>query len=79
MTPKAVGQLVNPGVVRVEARSANAGGANDVGDAEFVSRVREFVDGSDDTGAEFLALSDCVWAKPDPSAALTAFSAKAKA
>lgn len=36
-------------------------------------------DGSDDTGAEFLALSDCVWAKPDPSAALTAFSAKAKA
>lgn len=31
-------------------------------------------DAADKTGAEFLALSDCVWAQPDPAAALKLFS-----
>lgn len=31
-------------------------------------------DAIDDSGAEFLALSDCVWSKADPVAALAAFS-----
>lgn len=31
------------------------------------------------TGAEFLALSDCVWATKDPTASLAAFAAKEKA
>lgn len=37
-------------------------------------------DAKDETGAEFLALSDCVWTKGDPVAALAAFAPqKAKA
>ncbi len=36
-------------------------------------------DAADDTGAEFLALSDCVWTHGDPSAALAAFAAAPKA
>ena len=33
----------------------------------------------DQTGAEFLALSDCVWSGQDPAGALKAFSAKGQA
>ncbi|PXA92916.1 thiamine phosphate synthase [Nostoc sp. 3335mG] len=33
----------------------------------------------DDTGAEFLAVSDCVWREDNPAAALTAFAATRKA
>lgn len=35
-------------------------------------------DARDATGAEFLALSDCVWMRPDPAAALKAFAVIAK-
>ncbi|MBN9335524.1 thiamine phosphate synthase [Devosia sp.] len=34
---------------------------------------------NDETGAEFLALSDCVWATTDAAASLAAFAAAAKA
>ena len=36
-------------------------------------------DAADETGAEFLALSDCVWAKGDPAASLAAFATAQKA
>ncbi|MET0439959.1 MAG: thiamine phosphate synthase [Devosia sp.] len=36
-------------------------------------------DAEDETGAEFLALSDCVWAKDDPATSLAAFAAALKA
>lgn len=36
-------------------------------------------DAEDETGAEFLALSDCIWAKTDPAASLNAFAAALKA
>ena len=37
------------------------------------------VESADTTGAEFLALSDCIWTQPDPAASLAAFSAAFKA
>lgn len=36
-------------------------------------------DAADDTGAEFLALSDCIWSGKDPAASLAAFAATSKA
>lgn len=36
-------------------------------------------DAEDATGAEFLALSDCVWSKGDPAASLAAFATAQKA
>ena len=36
-------------------------------------------DAEDETGAEFLALSDCVWSKGDPAASLAAFASALKA
>ena len=36
-------------------------------------------DAGDETGAEFLALSDCVWTKADPAASLAAFAKAEKA
>ncbi|RYE53049.1 MAG: thiamine phosphate synthase [Hyphomicrobiales bacterium] len=36
-------------------------------------------DAADETGAEFLALSDCIWTEADPAASLAAFAATRKA